>query len=251
MSSSCIEEVSVPDDNWSRIVSELLGRAGITINGSSPSDAQVKHPDFFKRVLREGSLGLGESYMDGWWECERLDIFFASVLRAGLENQLPRNLKDTLRVASARLFNLQSKKRAWIVGKEHYDLGNDLFSRMLDPFMQYSCAYWKEASTLEEAQQAKLRLISEKLQLQPGMRVLDIGCGSGMQTLQLARTLNCPITAIDNHVPFLQQLRAAAAAEGLPIDAREASMLAMPLSTVTISLQPLSWMERMALRERP
>jgi len=110
MSSSCIEEVSVPDDNWSRIVSELLGRAGITINGSSPSDPQVKHPDFFKRVLREGSLGLGESYMDGWWECERLDTFFASVLRAGLENQLPRNLKDTLRVASARLFNLQSKK---------------------------------------------------------------------------------------------------------------------------------------------
>jgi cyclopropane-fatty-acyl-phospholipid synthase len=91
----------------------------------------------------------------------------------------PRNLKDTLRVASARLFNLQSKKRAWIVGKEHYDLGNDLFSRMLDPFMQYSCAYWKEASTLEEAQQAKLRLICEKLQLQPGMRVLDIGCGWG------------------------------------------------------------------------
>lgn len=75
MSSSCIEEVSVPDDNWSRIVSELLGRAGITINGSSPSDPRVKHPDFCKRVLREGSLGTGESYMDGWWECERLDIF--------------------------------------------------------------------------------------------------------------------------------------------------------------------------------
>ncbi len=112
MSSSCIEEVSVPDDNWSRIVSELLGRAGITINGSSPSDPQVKHPDFFKRVLQEGSLGLGESYMDGWWECERLDIFFASVLRAGLENQLPHHLKDTLRIAAARLFNLQSRKNA-------------------------------------------------------------------------------------------------------------------------------------------
>lgn len=88
MSSSCIEEVSVPDDNWSRIVSELLGRAGITINGSSPSDPR-KTSRLFKRVLREGSLGTGESYMDGWWECERLDIFFASVLRAGLENQLP------------------------------------------------------------------------------------------------------------------------------------------------------------------
>ena len=69
MSSSCIEEVSLRDDNWSRIVSELLSRAGITVNGPAPSDIQVKHPDFFKRVLQEGSLGLGESFMDGWWEC--------------------------------------------------------------------------------------------------------------------------------------------------------------------------------------
>lgn len=78
-------------------------------------------------------MGLGESYMDGWWECDRLDMFFSKVLRAGLENQLPHHFKDTLRIAGARLFNLQSKKRARIVGKEHYDLGNDLFSRMLDP----------------------------------------------------------------------------------------------------------------------
>jgi len=179
MSSSCIEEVSVPDDNWSRIVSELLGRAGITINGSSPSDPQVKHPDFFKRVLREGSLGLGESYMDGWWECERLDMFFHRVLKHKLDQQLPHHFKDTLRIAAARLTNLQSKKRAWMVGKEHYDLGNDLFSLMLDPFMQYSCGYWKEAGTLEEAQQAKLKMICEKLQLKPGLKLLDIGCGWG------------------------------------------------------------------------
>ncbi|MEA7580985.1 class I SAM-dependent methyltransferase, partial [Salmonella enterica subsp. enterica serovar Anatum] len=151
MSSSCIEEVSVPDDNWYRIANELLSRADITINGSAPSDIRVKNPDFFKRVLQEGSLGLGESYMDGWWECERLDIFFSKVLRAGLENQLPHHVKDTLRILGARLINLQSKKRAWIVGKEHYDLGNDLFSRMLDPYMQYSCAYWKDADTLEAA----------------------------------------------------------------------------------------------------
>ncbi len=196
MSSSCIEEVRVPDDNWSRIVSELLSRAGITINGSSPSDPQIKHPDFFKRVLQEGSLGLGESYMDGWWDCERLDIFFSSVLRAGLESQLPRNVKDTLRVASARLFNLQSKKRAWSVGKEHYDLGNDLFSRMLDPYMQYSCAYWKEATTLEDAQQAKLRLICEKLQLQPGMRVLDIGCGWGGLAYYMAKNYGVSVVGV-------------------------------------------------------
>lgn len=111
MSSSCIEEVSVPNDDWYRIAAELLGRAGIEINGSAPSDLRIKNPLFFKRVLQEGSLGLGESYMDGWWDCERLDIFFHKVLRAGLEKQLPHHFKDTLRIAGARLFNLQSKKR--------------------------------------------------------------------------------------------------------------------------------------------
>lgn len=89
MSSSCIEEVSVRDNEWYRIANEMLSRAGITLNGPNPFDIQVKNPDFFKRVLQEGSLGLGESYMDGWWECERLDIFFTKVLRAGLENQIP------------------------------------------------------------------------------------------------------------------------------------------------------------------
>ncbi len=179
MSSSCIEEVSIRDNEWYRIANEMLNRAGIAVNGSHPFDIQVKHPDFFKRVLQEGSLGLGESFMDGWWDCERLDIFFNKVIRAGLEKQLPHHLKDTLRIAAARLVNLQSKKRAWIVGKEHYDLGNDLFSRMLDEHMQYSCGYWKEATTLSEAQDAKLRMICDKLHMEPGMTLLDIGCGWG------------------------------------------------------------------------
>jgi len=179
MSSSCIEDQSVQDSQWYRIAHEMLSMAGIEINGTRPFDIKVKNPEFFKRVLQEGSLGLGESYMDGWWECERLDIFFHKVVQAGLEKKLPHHLKDTLRIAVARLSNLQSRKRAWIVGKEHYDLGNDLFRLMLDPYMQYSCAYWKEATTLEQAQEAKLKMICDKLQLQPGQRLLDIGCGWG------------------------------------------------------------------------
>ena len=179
MSSSCIEEVRIRNNPWYRIVNDMLTRAGVEINGPRPFDIQVKHPDFFKRVLQEGTLGLGESYMDGWWDCERLDIFFHNAIRAGLERQLPHHLKDTLRVAAARLVNLQSKKRAWIVGKEHYDLGNDLFSRMLDEHMQYSCGYWKDANTLSDAQNAKLKMICDKLHLEPGMTLLDIGCGWG------------------------------------------------------------------------
>ncbi|MFV4847649.1 cyclopropane fatty acyl phospholipid synthase [Edwardsiella tarda] len=178
-SATCIEESALKQDNWYRIAEEMLNRAGIAINGSQPYDIQVKNPEFFHRVLQEGSLGLGESYMDGWWECERLDIFFQRILTAGLDSQLPKHFADIVRIASARLFNLQSRKRAWIVGKEHYDLGNDLFSRMLDPYMQYSCAYWKQAETLEQAQQDKLKLICDKLQLEPGMKLLDIGCGWG------------------------------------------------------------------------
>ena len=215
MSSSCIEDVNIQSDNWFRIANELLSRAGININGTAPSDIRVKNPRFFKRVLKEGSLGLGESYMDGWWECDRLDMFFSKVLRAGLDKQMPRHLKDTLRIAAARVLNLQSQKRAWIVGKEHYDLGNDLFSRMLDPYMQYSCAYWKEAQTLEAAQQAKLRLICEKLQLQPGMRVLDIGCGWGGLAYFMAKNYGVSVTGVT--ISAEQQKMAQSRCEGLDV----------------------------------
>lgn len=179
MSSTCVIDSEIKADNWYRIAEEMLSQAGITINGNQPQDIRVKNPEFFHRVLQEGSLGLGESYMDGWWECDRLDIFFQRILAAELDTHLPKHFSDIVRIASARIFNYQTRKRAWIVGKEHYDLGNDLFSRMLDPYMQYSCAYWKDAETLEQAQQAKLRMICEKLQLKPGIKLLDIGCGWG------------------------------------------------------------------------
>lgn len=215
MSSSCIEEASIIDNHWYRIASEMLNHANITINGQAPGDIQVKNPDFFKRVLQEGSLGLGESYMDGWWECDRLDIFFTRVLSAGLESKLPRHFKDILRVLAARLTNLQTPKRAWIVGKEHYDLGNDLFTQMLDPFMQYSCGYWQEATTLEQAQQDKLKMICEKLQLAPGMRLLDIGCGWGGLAEFAARNYGVSVTGVT--ISAEQQKLAQARCEGLNV----------------------------------
>ncbi|CAM3700936.1 cyclopropane fatty acyl phospholipid synthase [Rahnella bruchi] len=215
MSSSCIEDLSIQDNQWYRIASEMLAMADIQVNGNRPFDLKVKNTDFFKRVLQEGSLGLGESYMDGWWECDRLDIFFQRVLRAGLENKLPHHFKDTLRVAAARLTNLQSRKRAWIVGKEHYDLGNDLFTLMLDPYMQYSCGYWKEATTLEEAQEAKLKMICDKLQLKPGQRLLDIGCGWGGLSEFAAR--NYGVSVVGVTISAEQQKLAQKRCEGLDV----------------------------------
>lgn len=215
MSSSCIEEAVVKDNEWYRIVSELLSRADIDINGNGPADIQVKNPDLFKRILQEGSLGLGESYMDGWWECDRLDQFFSKILRAGLEKQVPHHIKDVFRVLATRLFNLQSRRRAWIVGKEHYDLGNDLFTRMLDPNMQYSCGYWKDAQDLETAQQHKLRMICEKLQLKPGMTLLDIGCGWGGLAAFAARHYGVSVTGVT--ISAEQQKLAQQHCEGLDV----------------------------------
>ncbi|MBA2816960.1 cyclopropane fatty acyl phospholipid synthase [Candidatus Pantoea persica] len=215
MSSSSIEEVSFEENHWYRIVHEMLEKADIVINGSRPWDIQIKHPDFFKRVIQEGSLGLGEAYMDGWWECERLDMFFHRVLKHQLDKQLPNHFKDNLRIAAARLTNLQSKTRAWIVGKEHYDLGNDLFTLMLDPYMQYSCGYWKEAETLAQAQEAKLDMICRKLQLEPGMTLLDIGCGWGGLAAYAARHYGVKVSGVT--ISAEQQKLAQQRCEGLDV----------------------------------
>ena len=218
MSTSCLEKVSFKEDHWFRIAHEMLESADIQINGSRPGDIRVVNPQFFKRVLQEGSLGLGESYMDGWWQCDRLDIFFTKVLRHKLDQQLPHHFKDTLRIATARLTNLQSRKRAWIVGKEHYDLGNDLFALMLDPYMQYSCAYWAAADTLEAAQEAKLDLICRKLQLKPGMTLLDIGCGWGGLSEYAAKHYQVRVTGVT--ISAEQQKMAQQRCDGLDVDIR-------------------------------
>jgi len=216
MSSSCVEDLSFHDNAWYRIIHELLSEAGIEVNGARPFDLQVKNPEFFKRVLEGGSLALGETYMDGWWDCERLDIFFQRVLRVGLEHKLPRHLKDVLRVLATRVMNLQSRKRAWIVGKEHYDLGNDLFALMLDPYMQYSCGYWKQATNLDQAQQDKLKMICDKLQLKPGMTLLDVGCGWGGLAAYAAK--NYGVTVHGVTISAEQQKLAQQRCEGLDVE---------------------------------
>lgn len=162
-----------------QLVQEILSHADIEINGSNPWDLQVHNDQLYSRVMSGASLALGESYMDGWWDVEQLDEFFYRILSAKLDQKV-RDWKIVVRlIIQSSLTNMQTKARAKVVGKEHYDIGNDLYERMLDKRMVYSCGYWKEADTLDQAQEAKLDLICKKLVLKPGMKILDIGCGWG------------------------------------------------------------------------
>ncbi len=158
---------------------QLLAHADIQINGDRPWDIAVHNQALFARVLGQGSLGLGESYMDGWWDSPALDQFFFKILRANLAQKMPCAFNSILTCLKSKFLNLQSKSRAFQVGEQHYDLGDDLFTAMLDKHMLYSCAYWLHAYDLQRAQDDKLELICKKLYLKPGMKLLDIGCGWG------------------------------------------------------------------------
>ncbi|MGH8274797.1 MAG: cyclopropane fatty acyl phospholipid synthase [Gammaproteobacteria bacterium] len=195
----------------------LLATADIEVNGARPWDIQVHDPRLYARVFAHGSLGMGEAYMDGWWDADRLDEFLARVLRARLDRRIgvPQKLA---RWALGHLVNLQSGRRAFKVGEQHYDLGNDLFERMLDRRMIYSCGYWKDARTLDEAQEAKLDLACRKLGLEPGMRLLDIGCGWGGMAKFAAERYGVSVVGITVSVEqaeYAQQLCA-----GLPVEIR-------------------------------
>ena len=157
---------------------ELLAHADVRIDGDRPWDMQVHDDRVFDRIFARATLGLGEAYMDGWWDCEALDVMLTKVMRADIRRHI-RPISLVLPVLTARLFNLQSLPRAFQVGEQHYDLGNDLFEVMLDRRMTYTCGYWRRADDLDAAQEAKLDLICRKIDLQPGQRVLDIGCGWG------------------------------------------------------------------------
>jgi len=163
--------------NFKNTLRIMLDSIGVKIDGLNPWDIKIHDERFYNRVLAQRSLGLGEAYMDGWWDCEKLDEFFYRMQRFQIDNQVKPGMALLFEALFARVINLQSKGRAFQVGEKHYDLGNDLFINMLDKRMIYSCGYWKDAQTLDEAQENKLDLICRKLGLQPGMKILDIGCG--------------------------------------------------------------------------
>jgi cyclopropane-fatty-acyl-phospholipid synthase len=205
-------------NSFKNTAQDILALAGVKIDGDNPWDLKVHNEDFYQRVFRQGTLGMGESYMDGWWDCQKMDEFFCRVVRARLETNLKGNWKLISSIMLARLFNMQSESRAFQVGEKHYDLGNDLFQNMLDKRMVYSCGYWKDADTLDKAQENKLDLICRKLGLKPGDKVLDIGCGWASLVKYAAEKYQAKVVGIT--VSKEQVEYGNALCDGLPVEIR-------------------------------
>lgn len=198
-----------------KTLSELFNNADVVIGGNRPWDIQVHDERFYRRVWADGSLGFGEAYMDGWWECQSLDQLIYKILRTGLHAKL-KPWTELVSELKATLFNLQNQARAYQVARKHYDIGNDLYRRMLDSRMIYSCGYWHQATTLDQAQEDKLDLVCRKLRLEPGMRVLDIGCGWGGAAKFAAERYGVEVEGVT--VSKEQEKAAREHCQGLPVN---------------------------------
>lgn len=199
-------------------IEELLTLADIQVNGNRPWDMQVHNEDLYSRILSQGSLGLGEAYMDRWWSTEALDEFMYRVLRANLDREVSVNPAGVWNHLKYRLINPQNHRRVYEVGKRHYDKGNDLFEGMLDKRMTYTCGYWLDVETLDEAQEKKLDMVCSKLGLKPGQRVLDIGCGWGSFARYAAEEYGAEVTGIT--ISREQVELARERCRGLPVEIR-------------------------------
>lgn len=201
-----------------QVVQEILTLADVQIDGSRPWDIKVNDDRFYARVLRDTSLGLGESYMEGWWSAQDLEQLIYKLVRANLETRVKPSWSMFWNVLRAKLFNTQDKKGSLAVIDTHYQLGNDFFRAMLGETMAYSCAYWKSAANLDEAQRAKYDLIARKLGMQKGMRVLDIGCGWGSFAKHIAEHYGVSVVGItlsENQANYARELN-----KGLPVEIR-------------------------------
>jgi cyclopropane-fatty-acyl-phospholipid synthase len=174
-----IEENGMNSSAYYHQTQRLLEQADIQLNGSRPWDITVHNPEFYARIFQQGSLGLGQAYMEGWWDCQQLDHAFHKILQLDLPALIKKDPQLIINIVKSKLLNVQTKRRSRKVAHQHYNLGNDLYTAMLDKRLVYTCAYWKDAANLDQAQEHKLELVCKKLHLKPGMRILDIGCGWG------------------------------------------------------------------------
>ena len=189
-----------------KVCSEILKLADIKINGSRPWDLKVNDERVYEKVLSHGSLGLGEAYMDGWWDVKSLDEFFYHLLSADLQKKAISHLSIgtmsslALKVVISRLFNTQSISKSKDVAELHYNLGNSFYEKMLDPeYMQYTCGYWKNAKNLQQAQINKLDLVCKKLNLTKNSRnkekILELGSGFGGFGKFSTKNYSCEVTS--------------------------------------------------------
>jgi len=180
MSSAAQKLLATLDDRRAGdLFHDVLTAAGVEINGDAPWDLQVHDDRLYSRVMREGTLGFGDAYVEGWWDAPALDQFLERMIRGRIDREIRDNWVLLAHAVRARLLNLQAVTRAFEIAERHYDLGNDLYEAMLDRRMVYTCAYWNGARNLDAAQEAKLDLVCRKLGLRPGSRVLELGCGWG------------------------------------------------------------------------
>ena len=192
-----------------RVISDLFGSAGLTVNGDGPGDPKIHDKRFYSRVLAQGSLGLGESYMDGWWDADPLDEFFTKLLRARLDERL-KPFKTLLPYLKAVFVNLQTPRKAHAVADVHYDLGSDFFVDMLGRRLIYTCGYWDGARDLNEAQENKCDLVCRKVGLKQGDTVLDLGCGWGGFAMFAAERYGASVTGVnisDSQVAYADKNR--------------------------------------------
>ena len=197
---------------------KILSLADVRIDGPRPWDIRVRHDGFYPRVLFQGSIGLGESYMDGWWDCAEIDQLFVKLFCAGLERRANQKLQGIWLFLKSLILNCQTKSRAARVAEQHYDLGNEIFECMLDRRMVYTCGRWENAADLNEAQEAKLHFVCQKLNLSTGMRVLDIGCGWGSFAKFAAENYGVQVVGITVSKEQLKLARTLCS--GLPVDLR-------------------------------
>ncbi|WP_045217150.1 cyclopropane fatty acyl phospholipid synthase [Desulfonatronovibrio magnus] len=196
-------------------IRDLLDQAGITVNGSKPWDIHVYDDQWYKRVWKEKSLGFGESYMEGLWDCQRIDHMVCRLFKSDLVAQVRGSITYQMQFLAGILFNLQSRMRSRIVAERHYDLGNDLYFSFLDPYLQYSCAYFDDTDDLNEAQQKKLNLIAKKLALKPSDTLMDIGSGWGGLARFMAEKQGCEVTGVNISKEQLKHSRELC--RGLPV----------------------------------
>jgi len=209
------------------IIESLLEGTGVQLDGDRPWDIRVNRERLYRRALR-GSLGFGEAYINGDWDCEALDELFRRLLSANTQKRPLIRAARAVKSLQARLMNLQTRRRSRAVAEEHYDLDHRMYALFLGPWNQYTCCFFDGTDDLERAEIAKLEMLCDKLELRAGDRLLDIGCGWGGFAKYAARTRGCEVTGIS--LSDAQIRYATEYTRGLPVTIRRLDYRDLPES---------------------